>query len=248
MQVLIQKFLPHIFTKKIASKCDRIIADSTQTKNELIQYLKIPEEKITVINLGVDERFQPLKKEETNCYYIGYLGSLMKRKRVDRLIRAFYHLNRNHPDLKTRLVICGSKRHEYSKLLELVNQLGLTKIVVFKGFVSDDQLVQSYNSFDVFVLPSDWEGFGIPILEAQRSGVPVVIMKNSHIPEETSRYCMKAESEEDMAEKIFQLITNKDLRAEIIKNGFEYSKGFTWDKTVDQTLKVYEDVTSVNKE
>jgi glycosyltransferase involved in cell wall biosynthesis len=124
----------------------------------------------------------------------------------------------------------------------LVNALHLAEYVVFGGAVPDEQLVALYNTFSVFVLPSDWEGFGIPILEAQRCGVPVIIRREAHIPPEATAGCLRAESEEDMAEKIYALLTDQLLRQRIIEAGLNHSRAFTWERMVAQTMAVYEEV------
>jgi len=229
---------------KIGKYADRIIAVSTQTRDEIAKYLKIPKEKIAVVNLGVDDRFRPFNKGEKDrdYYTIGYVGSLAYRKRVDYLIKAFYILKKKHPKLKVKLIIGGAKKFEYSKLIELVGKLNLVKDVEFMGFIPEDRLVEIYNSFDIFVLPSDWEGFGLPILEAQRCGVPVIIRENARIPREVAKCCVKVRSVEDMADKMYELLTDLNLRTKIIKERLEYSKLFTWKKTIEKTIKIYGEI------
>ena len=237
--------IPFLF-RMAARHSDKIIAVSMQTKEELVNYLKVPEEKIIVINLGIGEEFVPNEKKECDYYVIGYIGALAPRKRIDYAIKAFHYLRKEHPALKVKFHIYGKKEQEYSKLAERVKRLNLTGDVEFRGFAPEEKLVETYNSFNVFVMPSEWEGFCIPILEAQRCGVPVVIRGDAHIPEETSRYCIKAKTEEDMAEKIYEILINKSLKEEIVKKGLEYGKQFTWERTVEESIKIYEDVLSQN--
>jgi len=233
--------IPFLF--RIAAKySDKIIAVSSQTKEELVRYLKVPEDRIIVINSGIGEEFVPMEKKECDYYVIGYIGALAPRKRIDYAIRAFQYLRKKHPALKVKFHIYGKKEQEYSELAERVKRLDLTGDVEFRGFAPEEKLVEVYNSFDVFVMPSEWEGFCIPILEAQRCGVPVVIREDAHIPEETSRYGIKVKTEEDMAEKIYEILINKSLKEEIVKKGLEYSKQFTWERTIEETIKVYEEV------
>ncbi|RLD96913.1 MAG: hypothetical protein DRI92_06495, partial [Aquificota bacterium] len=144
--------LPFLF--RIAARhCNKIIAVSTQTKEELIKYLKVPEQKIIVINNGISEIFKPMKKKDHNYHVIGYIGALAARKRIDYLIGAFYYLKKKYPELKVKLSIYGKKSQEHSKLVKLVKDLNLKldKDIEFKGFVPDEKLVEVYNSFDVFV-------------------------------------------------------------------------------------------------
>ena len=122
----------------------------------------------------------------------------------------------------------------------MVERLGLTRDVEFKGFVPASKLAETYSSFDVFALPSDWEGFGLPILEAQRCAVPVIIREEALIAEEVSRSCLKAGSERDMADKLLQLLSDRDSRERVAEEGLEYSQQFTWERAVQRTLEVYQ--------
>ncbi len=231
-----------IIYKLIGKYCDKSIAVSTQTKNEIIKYLNIPERKISVINLGINEKFTQIKINKNSNYIIGYIGSLMKRKRVDFLIKSFYHFKSSYPELKAKLFIYGDKKFEYFKLLELAKRLGINNDIIFFGKVAEEDIIEIFNSFDAFVMPSKWEGFSLPILEAQKCGIPVIIKNDAHIPDEVKKYVIETSSEEDMAEKIYMLYTDVYLRNDIIKKGVEYSKRFTWNKTVEETIKVYNEV------
>ncbi len=227
-------------TYRIGKFADRVIADSSQTRAQMIEHLGISGDKITIVNLGVDDRFIPMKTETRDHYVIGYVGALSRRKRLDRLLRAFYILKGKYSKASVRLVIGGSKRLEYPALVRLADDLNISSDVEFRGFVVEDTLVRTYNSFDVFVLPSEWEGFGLPVLEAQRCGVPVVVYKDAYIPSEVSKACLKAKYEEDMADQIYRLLTDSSHRSSVVQEGIEYSKKFTWEKTVRDTLDVYE--------
>lgn len=227
---------------RIGWLADRVIADSSQTKEQITTHLGIPEHRIRVVNLGVDSRFVPMKTETRRHYVIGYVGALSRRKRVDSLLRAFYLLKERHPKLPVRLAICGSRRLEYPALVDLVTELNVSRDVEFRGFVAEETLAQTYNSFDVFVLPSESEGFGLPILEAQRCGVPVIVRSGAQIPREVSKACLISGSEGEMADQIFGLLTDAASRSAVIQEGLVYSAQFTWEKTVQQTLEVYSEI------
>ena len=188
---------PHFY--KIGKRCSMVIANSSQTKNELVQHLGFPQEKVRIINLGVAERFEPHKKNDTNRLSIGYIGTLAARKRVDYLLKAFYHLTKEHRQLDVKLRIFGRRDMEFENLVKLASDLNIRKDVEFHGPVPEEDLVDVYNSLNAYVVPSEWEGFGLPILEAQRCGIPVIIRADAHIPEEVGRHCLKATSERPMA-------------------------------------------------
>ena len=220
-----------------------VIVNSEQTKGELVSKLKVPEEKVTVIPLGCSEMFQPLKRGQREIPTVGYLADLVPRKRVDYLIRAFHILRQRHPDFRCRLEICGTGS-EYEKLSKLASQLNLKPDVVFKGVIPDEEIVETYNNFDLFAFPSSYEGFGNIILEAQKCGLPVLTTEDGKIPEETKRFTVQCSSEGDMAEKIYALLTNQSLYQEVSQKGQDYSKQFTWDRCVEKTIEVYEKVRS----
>ena len=230
---------------RIGRFADKIIANSSQTKEEMVAHLGIPAERITVVNMGISEVFALETRRTKGGHVIGYVGALNRRKALPYLMRAIRALKASHPELPAKLVICGEKKLEYDTLVVLASELGLSQVTEFRGSLTDEELVDAYNSFDVFVLPSEWEGFGLPILEAQRCGVPVIIRKDAHIPAEVSKCCLKASSEEDMADKMYQLLTNASLRQETVEQGLEYSQQFTWERTVQETLEVYEAALSV---
>ena len=227
---------------RIGKYCDKIISNSSQTKQEIIDYLGVPEDKIAVINLGVDDRFHPIKKDKRDIYRIGYIGSISPRKRVDYLISAFSNFKKTYNKLNVKLYICGKKNMYTSQMQKMVDDLNLTNDVVFEGFVSDDTLNETYNSFDIVVIPSEWEGFGIPILEAQRCGIPVITRENVHIPKEVTQHSVKCESEKDMADKIYALLSDSKLYRKVSDDGIKYSKTFSWDNMVRKTIDIYKEV------
>jgi glycosyltransferase involved in cell wall biosynthesis len=227
---------------RVGHFADRVIADSSQTKRDIVAHLGIPADKIVVVGPGISDQFVVRPKPASRARIVGYLGALNPRKGLPFLIRSFRALGLRYPGQPVKLVLCGRRNHEYPRLARLAADLDLAEYVEFKGSLTDEQLVEAYNSFDVFVLPSDWEGFGFTILEAQRCGVPVIVRKDAHIPEEVSACCLKAGSEEDMADKIHALLTDDHLRQDLVDKGLDYSQQFTWERTVQQTLGVYEEV------
>lgn len=227
---------------RIGRFANAIIASSSQTKEEMIAHLGIPRHRISVVNPGIAEVFTPSDRLARDHFVIGYVGAFNRRKGIDYLFRSFSLLRAEGLERGTKLVLCGRRTLEYSALVQLANDLDIDGDVEFRGSVPDDELVEAYNSFDVFVLPSEWEGFGLPILEAQRCGVPVIVREHAHIPQEVSKYCLQASSEQDLADKIREVLTNPAVREAVIEQGLEHSRQFTWERTVQQTLRVYEQV------
>jgi glycosyltransferase involved in cell wall biosynthesis len=229
---------------RVGLLADKIIAISSQTKQEMVTHLGISEEKIAVVNYGVSEMFRPLGDVSRGNNVLGYVGTLDRRKGVDYLMRAIAVFKEKYPRTPIKLKICSSRAHEYESLVELASTLGVRREVDFGDMVLGESLVRAYNSFDVLVHPSEWEGFGFPIVEAQRCGVPVIVRQDAHIPEEVSACCLKAATEENMADKIYTLLTDAESRQDLAGRGLEYSQQFTWDRAVQQTVSVYQELLS----
>ena len=213
---------------------DYLICNSTQTKEEAIG-LGFKKDKIFVANLGVDKRFfKPTKLENNkNRFTVGYLGAMKKRKNLEFGIRAANLIN----DKGIFFDIWGKKEYEY----EYLKSIGKNKNIQFRGFAPENKIVDIYDSFDVFIFPSYHEGFGMPIIEAQSRGLPVIIYKYGKIPKEVRRYCFEAESPEHMAQIIEQLKENGYSEKER-KKAMEYARSFTWEKTAKETFEVYKKV------
>ena len=220
-----------VYNTKIA---DRIIVNSTQTRDEVI---KLGKEKryIDVVNLGIDKRFMSHIREtrSSNKCTIGYIGSFATNKNVEFIIEASKLLNKSF-----KFDIWGAKTYDYANLILRASS---DKKVTFKGFAPEEQLAKVYDSFDAFVFPSLYEGFGIPIFEAQTRGLPVIIYKHGKIPKEVRKYCFEAESPEHMA-RIIEDLKENGYNEKSRKKATEYARGFTWEKTARETLEVYKKV------
>jgi glycosyltransferase involved in cell wall biosynthesis len=213
---------------------DLLISISSQTKSDLISLYGVDERKICVSQLGVDEKFQS-KKAKNGIFTVGYLGRFEIYKDIPFLIRGYSILEKKNP-AKSRLVLYGSGV-SMEECKNLVIELGL-KTVEFRGFAPEADLVDIYNSFDAFVFPSDVEGFGLPIIEAQKCGVPVIVKESTHVPSEVTAFCLKARDEKHLAA----------ILEKLMKDGFVFSEEhkrhlsrFSWDDCADSTIKAYEE-------
>lgn len=220
---------------KMSLESDYLIARSSLTMSDAVR-LGYERRKITVISDGVDERYLAKipKKNQKRIFSVGYVGAFRKRKNVDFAIRAFRHIK----DANIHLDIYGKQEFGYGKL---VAEAAGNKLVHFRGFAPEDKIVNIYDSFDAFVFPSLYEGFGIPIIEAQSRGLPVIIHKRSKIPEEVRRYCIEAEDEAHMAEIVSSLKQNGYSESKR-KKSTEYARSFTWMKEAAETLRLYKKI------
>jgi len=216
-------------------KADFIIANSTQTKEEVIK-LGFNKNKIAIANSGLDERFtkniQNKSIKRANIFKVGYLGAFGPNKNIKFILQAAGLIK----DKDIEFNIYGNREYWYENFEQYA-----PANVKFMGFAPEEKIVEIYDSFDVFVFPSLYEGFGLPILEAQARGLPVIIYKYGKIPKEIRRYCFDAESPEHMAQIIEQLKENGYNEKEREK-AMGYARSFTWEKTAKETLKVYKRV------
>ncbi len=230
------RLLNNLVIKKIYNNqlnADYFIASSVQTRDEAIK-LGIEKDKISVINLGVDDKFLvKTKREAQHKFNIGYIGAITYRKNTEMIIKAAKYLHTNIP-----INIYGNYTPEYFRK---INSMAIKRGIHFKGFAPENKLVQIYDSFDVFAFPSLYEGFGLPILEAQSRGLPVIIYKYGKIPKEVRKYCFEAESPEHMAQ-IIENIKENGYSKKLKKKATEYARSFTWEKCARETLEVYKKV------
>jgi glycosyltransferase involved in cell wall biosynthesis len=229
---------------------DAVIAVSECTKRDAIRFYGIPEEKITVIYEGVNPRFRPASPEAIAAvraryglpeHFILYVGTIEPRKNLTALLEAFHYLLATH-DL--RLVIVGKKGWLYEGFFRRLRELGLEGQVIFTGYVPDEDLPAIYSAADLFVFPSLYEGFGLPVLEAMACGVPVICSNTSSLPEVAgdAAFLVDPADVRALAGAMEQALTDEHLRSELMAKGLERARWFTWEKAAAKTLEVYRGV------
>lgn len=230
---------------------DAIIADSLATQRDIVRLLAIDPERIHVIHLGVDPRFQPQERQEIARIrqryqlperFILFVGTLEPRKGIDTLIDALAALRQAQPELA--LVIAGKRGWYWEQLLQRIETQGLAAQVHVLDYVHEDDLVGLYAAAAVFALPSRYEGFGLPVLEAMACGAPVVTTNVSSLPEVTGEAgLMVAPNDVDaLAAAIHVILDQPQLHAALRARGLERARGFSWARTAQATLQVYEQV------
>jgi glycosyltransferase involved in cell wall biosynthesis len=217
---------------------DAILFNSSQTKYEVEYKFALPK-KYEVINLGVRSSVlqgAPSSGARGKTFIVGYVGSFAYHKNVMMILRAARALKDGSA---YRFMVYGTGIG-YNELVDYKSAHGL-KNVEFKGFAREGRIAQIYDSFDAFVCPSLYEGFGLPILEAQARGLPVIIYKYSKIPREVRRYCLEADDVEDMA-RIIKDLKENGYGKRLKNRATRYARSFTYEKTAEETLKVYNDM------
>ncbi|MCL0053303.1 glycosyltransferase family 4 protein [Dehalococcoidales bacterium] len=227
-------------------RASHIIATSQNTRNDLITHLKIPDNKISVIYNGVDHSlFKPYKVKLLNKPYILYTGAERQRKNLGRLFEAFAKLKKEFPELKLVKVGVPGRSEEYRResIRKLVS-LGITRDVIFIDHIPELDLAYYYSSALLLAYPSLYEGFGFPPLEAMACGCPVVTSNTSSLPEVVGEAGIRVNpyDTDSLVEAIRQVLTNSQLREEMVRKGLEQAKKFSWEKTARQTQEVYDRV------
>ena len=234
-----------------AKKAERIIAVSSSTKKDIMKLLNISSEKIRVIYLGIGSLYHPLEKKEVEDFrrkeeifgsFILYVGTLKKRKNVLNIIRAYKKIKEK--GIKEKLVIVGNKSGEYQNIYKAVKRSKLEKDVFFSGYVDEALLPFYYNSAFLFIYPSLYEGFGLPILEAMASGTPVITSNVSSLPEVVgdAAILVNPNNIEEMAEMMQKVLTNQKLREKMREKGLKRAKLFSWERCARETLNLYEEI------
>jgi glycosyltransferase involved in cell wall biosynthesis len=233
-------------------QADHLLADSQHTAQDLQEQWQIPADRITVVQGAVDHvHFRPITNQAhlaavRRRYQIGDrpfilgLSSLQPRKNFVRLIEAFAQA-RQAGNLPHRLVIGGGKGWLYDAIFARVQELQLSEHVHFPGFIDEMDLPALYSAAEIFAYPSLYEGFGLPILEAQACGTPVLTADNSCLPEAggTAALYVKAEAVESIAEGLLQLTQDTARRHELHSIGLQHVAQFTWQRSAQQLLTAY---------
>jgi glycosyltransferase involved in cell wall biosynthesis len=231
-----------------------IVAISQTTKNDLMELMRIPPEKIRVIYNGVNPRFRPLDDRDYLArvarqyrlpkQFLLFVGLFSPRKNIAGILQAYAILKKKHQIIH-QLVMVGERGWLYRADLELVQRLGLESDVVFPGFVEDEDLPAVYNLADVFIFPSLYEGFGLPVLEAMACGTPVVTSDLSALPEVVgdAGVLIDPRNPEEIASGVYRLLSNSKLASGLARAGLERSSHFTWTNAARELMAVFQELT-----
>ena len=231
-------------------KATRIIAISEATKRDLMRFLGIPSERISVIYLGIDHTtFKPSAHLRNFGYpYILFVGSEHPRKNLPTLLKAFKRLKeeRQFKDLKlVKIGKAGGKEADFrGQTLEVINSLNLDREVIFTEAISEKDLIAYYCGAECFVFPSLYEGFGLPPLEAMACGCPAISSDSSSLPEVVGEAAIKVSprNPEGLARALEKVLADRELRENLIRKGTEQAAKFSWEQTAEKTLKIYKEV------
>lgn len=244
-----QYFNTRILTPLSIYKAKKIIAVSESTKNDLIKYFKVKPEKIEVIlegvddycNLAVDDEKIDVKFKISSPYFLA-LGTLEPRKNLVRLIESFNIFLTENPDSNFKLVLAGKKGWKYELIFETIKKLNLEAKVIWVGYVHLPEKIYLLKNSFALVFPSLYEGFGLPILEAMNMGVAVVTSNVASIPEIVIDNAVLIEPEDtnSIKEGLNKIYRDQELRQKLIERGKGIARHFTWEKSAQKTLELFE--------
>jgi glycosyltransferase involved in cell wall biosynthesis len=240
-----------VFTLHDLKAADAVIAVSGHTKRDAMRFYDLDEAKIHVIYEGVNARFRPAPAEAIASVrqahdlppkFILSLGTIEPRKNLTSLLEAYRVLRDQGSEL--RLVVVGKKGWLYEGFFHRLRELGLENEVVFTGFVPDADLPAIYSAAELFVFPSLYEGFGLPVLEALACGAPVVTSNRSSLPEVAGDAALLVDptSVGELVQAMTNILESEDVRAELKAKGPRQASRFSWNKAARETLAVYHSV------
>ncbi len=237
--------------KKNAHISRKIIADSESTKSDIAKFFQIDPSKIEVIYLAADNIFKKLsekekdidvlKKYKINKKYILSVGTIEPRKNFITLIKAFDHIKQRNTAYDYKLVIVGRTGWKSEAAYLEREKSPYREDILFTGRVPDDDLVQIYNQAELFVYPSLFEGFGLPILEAMSCGLPVIASDTSSLKEVTGDAGILVPPGDDieLQNQILNILENKEIKEKLKEKSLIQAKKFSWEKTAQETLDIY---------
>ncbi len=240
-------------------RADLVLADSQNTKEDVVELLRVPAERVWVVPAGVEPRFRRVTDDAElarvrQAYgltrpFILSVGTLQPRKNFTGLIES-YHLLRAQHHVLHQLVIVGGKGWLYEPILRRAAELGLQTEVRFLGFAADADLPALYSLADAFAWPSFYEGFGIPVLEAMACGTPVVASNVSSLPEVMgdAGLMVSPGDQEALADALWRLLTDAELRADLIARGHAQAARFTWERAAKLLLRAYRQAAATRPE
>lgn len=241
------------WTKYSVENADHIITISAATKKDLIDFYKVDKAKITVAYPGFDSELYNIKRDEAAIKtsqgkyqikgdYIIYIGTLQPRKNLNRLIEAFRQINNLKLVIVGKIIGLGRKAWMNQEILEAPGNLGIEDKIIFTDYVSTEDKANLIKGAKALILPSLYEGFGIPVLEAMACGVPAIVSNVSSLPEivRDAGLLIDPYSVEQIEQAIRTITTDKKLHARLSKLSLKRAEKFSWEKMARTVIKVFE--------
>lgn len=238
--------------KKCLKWADLVITISTSSKNDIIEYLNVNPDRIRVTPLASryssDELFIPSNSSvnyDFSLPYILFVSTIEPRKNITTLISAFNYLKQKYK-IEHHLILIGQKGWHYKPIFAALENSPWNHHIHYLDYLSDKRVALFYSQADVFVYPSHYEGFGLPVLEAMTLGTPVVTSNTSSLPEVAGDAALLIDPNDpiQLADAILKIISDTQFRQELIQKGKERAKLFSWERTAKATLNAYKSLLS----
>lgn len=237
--------------KKSCQWASDIISVSNNTQSDLVNLYNINKDKIRVIYEGYDNNFQFSTSNfqsisndkkinfQTDTKFLLFVGRIEERKNISNIVRAFEILKEKYA-VPHKLVLAGRPGFNYEKIKVHIESSEYQHDIVELGYITDEEKFELMKNADVFVFPTLYEGFGIPILEAQSVRCPVVVGNNSSIPEvaDGSALLVDSQNPQEIAETVHKLLSDKAFKDGIIEKGLENVKRFSWGLCSEKISKI----------
>lgn len=232
---------------RLAKKAVRVITNSNNSKNDLLQFCNLSVDKVSLVYWAVDDAFlnnrkQPDDKNWPIKDYILYVGSLEPRKNIKTLIDAFQRMRKANTDLETKLILIGGESPLFAELKLKIKEF--KEDIILKGFVGDHDLLRYYRNASLVAYPSFYEGFGLPPLEAMACGTPVVTSMSSSLPEVVgdAAILVNPYDTSELADAMCRVLKDQNLRKRLKKAGLQQVKRFNWYRVARNILGIYYEV------
>ena len=240
----LHQFYYQVFVRRCIRMSEFILTVSNFSKREIVENLRVPEEKVFVTYNGVSESYRPVEDQEQLRYvrdiyelpekFIFCVSNNKPHKNVHNLVRAFCHANIEMP-----LVLASPVD---PKIIRMAEAFGKKHLIYFSKFIEEKHLPSVYSMTHLFVYPSTYEGFGLPPLEALACGAPVVVARSSSLPEVVGQAAIftNPHDYQDIAKALERGLNDVELRAQLRKSGIEHATKFSWSDMTMKTLSIYE--------
>jgi glycosyltransferase involved in cell wall biosynthesis len=235
------------------NRADRIIAPTQIGRDQIVEYFKLPGEKVEVIPFGIHEGFLVLcepdeikdikRRFRIEGPYILSVGDLHPRKNLIRLIEAFTWLKETKK-IPHKLVLVGKALYQAGKIYQKASSSMVRNSIIFTGYVTFGELRALYQGAALFAFPSLDEGFGLPVHEAMASRLPIIVSGRGALPEVAGDAAIVVDplDIEDIGSGIYRVIESPSVREDLIKKGLDQIKKFSWEESCRKTLRLYHDV------
>lgn len=258
---LVSPILTNYFEEVLSSidlQNDWVICVSEYTRQQFCEYTGMALERTFVTPLAAASHFHPVENPAQTAevrqrygipegnYFLSLATHLAPHKNLDHLIRCFFKLLSEQPDLNINLVLAGSKRFKPGESINHPDFPQFNSRIVYTGYVADEDLSAIYSGATAFIFPSLYEGFGLPTLEAMRCGTPVITSNTTSLPEVvgTAGITIDPQDENALCQAMLNLLTDSNLVQELKQKGFERSQNFSWSKCAADTVEVYKKILS----